>query len=133
MAGVDKATFFRWIDEGFRQEDEAFCDFRDRVERATNELCREAVQVQRKQLSHPDPRISGAASRFVLSYMFSGEFSTKQHVETTGPGGGPVQHQVEAKVGPLFTDEQLASMSPEQLTAALTGLAQVPATKKEGK
>lgn len=124
LAGVDPATFFRWMADGEQAQTGVYHEFRKRVLRASDELVLEAVQVQRKLLKSRDPKVRQAASKFVLAYMFSSEFSTKQQVEATGKDGGPVAVEVAGTVGvkPVFSDAQLATMAPEQLEAALGAL-----------
>lgn len=60
------------------------------------------------------------AAKFILSHRFREDFTTRTETELTGKDGGPVQ--VDATVRPLFSDAQLASLSPEQIAATVRGL-----------
>ena len=54
---------------------------------------------------------------FLLSVFLVVQFFLSQ--EVTGKDAGPVRVQAEVAVRPLFSDEQLAAMTPEQLQAAI--------------
>lgn len=129
LAGVHQATFFRWMAEGDREEEGIHREFREAVLRAEAELIERACaavvdafeQDEDTGAFRYDIKERIAAARFILPHRFPQDFSTRQEVRQTGHDGGPVK--VEAKVQPVFTDAQLAAMSPEQLEAALAGLA----------
>lgn len=133
-AGIAERTLHRWMEEGQAAEHaedpevRKFWHFRQRVLLARAALLHEACQVKRKHLKHGNPKVSGPASTFVLTQMFSSDFSTKTRVETTGadgkpiavehagPGGGPIPVQ------PLLGADAVAAMVDGQLGEALRTL-----------
>jgi hypothetical protein len=130
LAGISPPTFHRWMAMGLADEEQgkttAAREFRAMVLRAEDELIERALASVVDAFEQEDGRYVHelrdriAATRFMLPHRFSSEFSTRQ--EVTGKEGAPVQVQAEVAVRPLFTDEQLAAMTPEQLQAALSGL-----------
>ncbi len=121
LADVGASTLHTWLRQGEEEEEGDFRAFRDRYYRARADLCKKAVGVQVVQLDHEDPRISGAASRFLLAHAFSSDFRTR--TESTGPEGAPVAVQLSGHVSTsAIPAEVLAHMSPDQLRALAEGL-----------
>lgn len=137
-AGIDETTLHRWMARGAaelqdgteeeRAEQEKFRQFCQRVFLARAELVREAVVVKRRHLLHKNPKISGPASTFVLTQMFSSDFSSKASVELSGPDGKAVslQHsgrvEVGGEVGLTIPPTSLRDLTVEQIEAFARGL-----------
>lgn len=148
LAGVDPATFHRWMGQGLEEEEgQLHHEFRKAVLRAEDSLVDrmmasvvDAFEVQdctRCEGAAPDcPACRGSgqvyvhelrerttAARFV-ALRFPGDFASKH--EVTGADGGPVRVEAAVTVRPLLSDEQIAGLDAEKLMAAIAGLAQVP-------
>lgn len=98
----------------------ATCPACGHAREASDEACLECGSTKPAAYVH-DLKDRVSAARFILPHRYPKEFSTRAEVQATGPDGGPVQVQAEVAVRPLFSDEQLAAMTPEQLQAALAG------------
>jgi len=127
LAGVDDTTFCRWMVRGEQPgaENEVYRAFRRSVCSAEHRLEQKAAQTITDLFDplSPDraePAVRLNAAKFILTHGVLAR-STKR--EVSGPEGGPVQVKAEVAVRPLFSDEQLASMTPEQLAAALGSVA----------
>jgi hypothetical protein len=120
LAGIGESTFCRWMRDGEAGERRIYREFRQSVCRAEDELVERAVSsitdlFDPESNAEPNTRLN--AAKFVLTHRFNGEFSARQ--EVTGKGGEAVQVQAEVAVRPVFSDDQLREMTPEQLEAAL--------------
>lgn len=123
LASVGVSTFHAWLAEGAKHETGKYRDFLDAVCMAEDELVAKAVSTVHDLLGPKRGRAEAVrlnAAKFVLSHRFNREFSTRQ--EVTGKDGAPVQVQASVTIRPLVTDQQLAELTPEQLTAVIAGL-----------
>lgn len=125
LAGVVPSTFHLWMQKGDAGE-EGYSEFPEAIRMAEDLLIERAVgsitDIFEGQGYEPSTRLN--AAKFILSHRFPGEFSTRQEVRNTGPDGGPIKVEgtLGVTVAPLFSDEQLAAMGPEQLAAAIGAL-----------
>jgi hypothetical protein len=122
LAGVHPRTFYVWM----ASEAPRYVQFQQAVCMAEDDLVEKAVGAVSDLIEDADSdAVRLNAAKFLLSHRFNSEFSTRQ--EVTGKDGAAVEVKAEVRaevaVRPLFSDEQLAAMSPEQLTAALAGMA----------
>lgn len=109
-AGIAVSTFMAWMNE--------FPEFSEAVHDAEDEWVEKAMGKVSDLVDSRNERVALAAAKFGLSYRFREDFSKR--VEQTGEGGGPVEVKHSGQVAtPLFTDEQIASMSASQLEAVL--------------
>jgi hypothetical protein len=140
-AGISERTLFRWMADAEAAETLAeeqgegavapemtkYRQFRQRVLLARAAMLSDALEVKRQHLKHKNPKISGPASTFVLTQMFSSDFSSKSAVELSGPGGAavPVAHSGSVQVGgsvelrPLLDRETLRELTRAETEAAL--------------
>lgn len=121
LAGVGPSTFYRWMVDGEAEEEGIYREFRETILNAEARLQRQATLVLKRQMRSSNQGIAQRAAMYVLTNRFPREFSARHQVEATGRDGGPVAVEVSGsvEVRPVFTDEQLAAMSAEQLEAAL--------------
>lgn len=100
-AGVSKATFYRWMDDGRDRPDpedptktivasQPYRDFRDAIEKAEADLEQSVVD---RYLTVSKQAAFGNASHMAgfLGRRFRGRWDPKQTVEISGPEGGPVK------------------------------------------
>lgn len=122
LAGVGVSTFHTWLAEGAKHETGKYRDFLEAVCTAEDELVQKAVSTVHSLLDprRVEPAVRLNAAKFILSHRFNREFSNR--TELTGADAGPVRVQAEVAVRPLFTADELAAMTPEQLAAALGAL-----------
>lgn len=123
-AGIHPASFFRWLEEGEACQAGIKREFFEAV-RAAEEGHHEALLEEAKKLAFSAESESVRASmiRFKLERRYADDWGPRQEVRNTGPDGGPIQVQAAVTVQPLFSDEALAAMTPEQLAASIAALA----------
>jgi len=131
-AGISGPTLCRWMAEG-ENPDSQYWNLRNAVLRAEDEHQERAEQALYEIAGLADDEfgqpIDGSANdgvrlaaiRLALERRYRAEWAQSSTVAQTGPDGGPVQvtGRLDVTVRPLFSDEQLAAMTPEMLAAAL--------------
>lgn len=120
LSGIGTATFHRWMAEGDKEENGAFRDFRDSVEKAEDEFCAKltnVVVVLAFEAESEGTRLAAATK--MLERRFPDDWSARQEVRHSGPTGGAVQvEDVTVRVDPLT--DRLAALDPEKLDALLS-------------
>lgn len=121
-AGISEHTYHDWRKRGETGE-EPYASFMHRVYEAEKDRAQELLRNLRSIATgqHETAKAGDEvkAATWLLERSFPRDFGAAQKVELTGAEGGPVQTQA---VQPLFTDEQLRDMTPEQLAAAISAL-----------
>lgn len=120
-AAVGLSTLQLWLQKGAAGEPGIYLDFLDAVEGAEERLIQRAAKVMVGFLGETTSEsVRFAAAKFVLERRAPERWGSRKEVAHTGPTGGPLQVEHSGQVAtPLFTDEQIASMSPEQLQTVL--------------
>lgn len=88
MAGIDDATFYRWMQRGARERRGAYCEFRDAVERATARGEVSLVAIIRKA-AEKDWR----AALALVERRHPERWG--KAIALTGKGGGPIATRIE--------------------------------------
>ena len=92
-AGVNPATFYRWLEKGEAAKSGVFCEFCDTVSRAKADSAMRLVS----QITLQAPTVWRAAA-FLLERRFPDDYGKRS--EVTGKDGGPVK--VETKTQHVF-------------------------------
>lgn len=127
-AGIAPSTAREWLARGSTGE-EPYAAFLAAVEGAESELVRKAGSVVTDLLgSKKTPHaVRFAAAKLVLERRRSEVWAPRGSMRLEGQNGGPIEiaAEVSGKVEvALFTAEQLANLSPEQLEAAIRATTQ---------
>lgn len=119
-AKIGTATFREWMARGSAGE-EPFAAFAAAVEGAERDLIARAAKVMTDLLGpKTSESVRFAAAKFVLERRAPSMWGSRAAVRVEGADGGPVEVKHSGQVTtPLFTDEQIASMSASQLEAVL--------------
>jgi len=121
-AGIGERTYHSWRQRGEAGE-EPYASFMAKVYEVEAELADDLLRSLVGVATGIDEGTKDAdkikAAMFLLERRFPRDFGSKRAVELTGAEGGPVKTEASQ---PVFTDAQLAAMSPEQLAAALDAL-----------
>lgn len=124
-SGIGESTFHRWMAEGEAQEFGVKRDFWEAVRQAEDrycELC--AAELKRLAFKADSESVRLAAVSKVLERRYQEDWGQRSRSEVTGKDGAPVQVEATAtvKVQPLFSPEQLAALTPDQLAASIAAL-----------
>ena len=122
VAGISEGTYHDWRRRGEAGE-EPYAAFMQRVYEAEAQLQDDLLQTVKHMALGLDKTARAGerlkAAQFLLERRWPQDWAQTKAVELTGADGGPVQTE---SAKPLFTDEQLANMTAEQLEAALLAL-----------
>lgn len=121
-SGISDTTLGSWLKKGREQETGDYRYFLRRVLEAEATLQEQCVDVMQDLLgSGTPPGVRLGAAKFMLEKRSPEDFGSKTEVRHAGHDGGPIEISAKVEVVPLFSDIQIAQMTPEQLQAALAG------------
>lgn len=115
LAGVSRASFFRWLARGEAEEQGPFRDFRDAIKEAESAGEDYAVEMVRKAMPG-----NWQAAMTYLERRHPDRWARKQHVEHTGPGGKDLFDAER-----LLSHPTLAPLSPVDRRRVAAGLRKV--------
>ena len=106
LAGVNPATFYRWLEKGETAKSGAFREFCDTVSRAKADSALRLVS----QIMLQAPTDWRAAA-FLLERRFPDDYGKRS--EVTGKDGGPVKTELTGKDGGPVKTDHIFQPSPE--------------------
>ncbi|MEN0066165.1 MAG: hypothetical protein AAGA48_28750 [Myxococcota bacterium] len=131
FVGIDYSTFRRWMVKGEASESGIQREFRDAVLAAESAgenvyvsvVHNIAVGLPAAGANADDDASAPKAtdSLKAASWMLERRYGWTQRTEVTGKDGAPLQVEAKTEVitRPMFADEQIEAMTPEQLQAAI--------------
>lgn len=112
-AGVDYATFRRWLERGAKASGGPFREFCEAVQKAQADAEATVVAQWREQIP-----ANWQAARDFLARRFPGRWGPKERHEITGADGGPIRFSLEDMVE---ADNDLESWQRERATPERNG------------
>jgi transposase len=92
-AGIDEATFYRWMERGREETEGIYCEFRKAVENA--KAAAEVRDVALIDRAAQDG--SWQAAAWKLERKFPNKWGRVNRTEISGPDGAPVKVEMDAK------------------------------------
>ena len=93
FAGIDEATFYRWMERGASEDEGIYCEFRKAVERAKSQAEVRDIALIDKAAQNG----SWQAAAWKLERKFPQKWGRVNRTEISGPEGKPLTVEVDAK------------------------------------